>query len=92
MLTGLEGLVVELVVGAILTNMKLTQAKLTELVENHPDYHGTTKGKALERRIKNILKDERVLQQIQEETKSENNITLGFKIGRLEIKGKLKLD
>lgn len=87
----LETLVIELIIEAMLSSIKLTFAGLTRQVENHPEYDGTSNGKSLERRIRNILKDERVLEQLREDT-TENNISLGFKIGRLEIKGKFTLD
>ncbi|MEK7282069.1 MAG: hypothetical protein AAB037_06960 [Chloroflexota bacterium] len=87
----LEALVIELLRESMLSSTKLTYAQLARLVEAHSEYAGASKGKSLERRIKNILKDERVLEQLRENT-PENNISLGFKIGRLEIKGKFKLD
>ena len=88
---GLEAIVIALVKEAMLTSHKLTSTQLTRLVENHPEYGGQSTGRALERQIRTILHDENVLQQLREESKSENNVSLGFKIGRLEIKGKLDL-
>lgn len=87
----LEAIVIEIIREAILTKTKLTFAELTNKAANHYGYDGKSKGKALENRIKNIVKDERVLQQLQEDNVSENNISLGFKLGRVEIKGKLNL-
>ena len=94
----LEALVIEVISEAILSNPKLTYAQLTGLVEDHPLYKGKSRGKSLERRIRNILRDERVLEQLpeisefRESIPDENNISLGFKLGRLEVKGKLRLD
>lgn len=87
----LEALVIELVRDAILSSTKITYAGLARQVENHSEYNGTSNSKSLERRIRNILKDERVLEQLREDI-TGNNISLGFKIGRLEIKGKYNLD
>jgi hypothetical protein len=87
----LETLIITLLKEAMLDGVELTYPKLTTLVENHPEYNGQSRGKALERRIKSLVKNENILQQLQEETKSENYVSGGFKIGRLEIKGKLDL-
>ncbi len=87
----LEALVIELIKEALVLNTKPTYAQLTRQVENNSEYEGVSKGKSLEKRIKNILKDEKVLEQLRENI-PEDNISLGFRIGRLEIKGKFKLD
>jgi TPP-dependent 2-oxoacid decarboxylase len=87
----LQTIVIELVKQAMLDSVKLTYPQLTRLVEGHPEYNGQSKGKALERRIREILNNEDVLQQLREEAKSGDYVSGGFKIGRLEIKGKLDL-
>lgn len=84
---GLEAIIVEI----LETTAVETLDQLTNLVAAHHAYTGKSKGRALENRIKRILQNERFRQEIEESNVSEDNISLGFKIGRLEIKGKYDL-
>jgi len=83
----LEAIVMEI----ITTTAVETLVQLTTLVVNHSEYRGKSKGQELQKRIRRILEDERFKQQLGENRMSEDNISLGFKLGRVEIKGKLDL-
>lgn len=77
----------EAIVMEILTTTAVeTIDQLVSLVAAHSEYRGRSKGKNLKNRIIRILQDERFQQEMQ-----GNNISLGFKLGRIEFKGKIDL-
>jgi len=55
---------------------KYTLSQLTSLVENHTEYKGKSKGKELQKRIRQILQDE--LKQ------GDNNSYIELKVGRFK--------
>ena len=76
----------EIVIEVLRTTTIKRLDQLTNLVAGHSEYIGKSKGQALKNRIKRILQDERFQQEMQ-----EDNISLGVKLGRIEIKGKIDL-
>jgi len=78
----LEAIVMEI----LNTTAVETINQLTNLVVAHSEYRGRSKGQKLKNRIIHILQDERFQQEMQ-----GNNISLGFKLGRVEFKGKIDL-
>ena len=87
----LEAIVLELVREAIMTKTNPTYKQLRVMVENHPEYDGKSRGTVLTSRIRSIVESEQFRQQLKEKNLiDDDNISIGFKLGRLEIKGKYK--
>lgn len=78
----LEAIVMEI----LITTAVETIDQLTDLVAGHSEYRGRSKGRELKNRIIRILQDEGFQQEMQ-----GSNISLGFKLGRIEFKGKIDL-
>lgn len=78
----LEAIVLEI----LTTTAVETIDQLANLVAAHSEYKGKSKGQELRKKINHILHDERFQEELQ-----GNNISLGFKLGRVEFKGKIDL-
>jgi ABC-type phosphate transport system ATPase subunit len=70
--------------------IRITPDQLKNKVRIQLKYDGTNEGKNLEKRINRILNDERLWEKIKDNV-SGDNISAGFKIGRLTINGRFDL-
>ncbi len=91
-MTGLELLVIKLVIDAILSGQNATVEQIVKAVEFSSEYKGKLRGKALSNKVTQILKKEDVRSAIKAETSDENSISLDFKKGRFEGGIKFNLD
>jgi hypothetical protein len=86
----LEAILISIITDAIASNIPLTQDQLNNKVRIQLEYDGTGEVKNLEKRIHRILNNEQFWEKITHDV-SGDNITAGFKIGRLTINGKWDL-
>lgn len=93
---GIELIVIEVITQALMQKVNPSIEQMARMVQSHPDYRGKARLESLEREIEKLLQEKEFQARLNAELQSfkspeGNNVSIGFKLGRLEIKGTYKL-